>query len=72
MKHYSALIISALITLALCACAPFKPMDQRAAVCNELNSQMIFGGSTNNTRKAEIENAQAPLIQHQYDKKCEQ
>lgn len=38
--------------------------------CNELKSQMIFGGSTGNTRQSEIESSQAPLVQRNFDNKC--
>ena len=54
----------------LAACAPFHPSDHRAGVCNELNSQIIFNGNTSNTRQSEIENAETPLAQRAYDKRC--
>lgn len=55
------------MALTLTACAPFGFNDQRAGLCNQLNSQMIFSGGTSNTRNAEIERAQQPLIQKTYD-----
>ena len=58
------------LSCVLCACAPFKADDHRASVCNELNSQLIFNGSTSDLRKANIESAQAPLMQRQNDKNC--
>lgn len=57
--------------LALTACAPFQSHDHRAAVCNELNSKIIFSGATSNTRDAEIQNAQRPLAQRSYDVNCQ-
>jgi len=56
--------------LLLSACAPYKPTDRGAGVCNELNSQVIFSGNTSDTRKAEIENAESSLSQQNYDKHC--
>jgi hypothetical protein len=55
----------------LCACAPFKFGDKRAGLCNQLNSDMIFRGSTSITRTAEIQHAEQPLTQHEYDRKCQ-
>jgi hypothetical protein len=57
--------------IALSACAPFSPNSSHAGMCNELNSRMIFNGSTSNIRKAEIEDADEPLVERTYDKKCE-
>lgn len=70
MKPYSSLFVYVCCSL-LCACAPFKPNDNRAGVCNEMNSRMIFGGATSNTRNAEIQNAEQPLLQKSYDRKCQ-
>jgi hypothetical protein len=54
----------------LCACAPYAPDSEKAGLCNELNSKIIFNGSTSNIRQAEIQESQAPLEQSNYDKKC--
>jgi hypothetical protein len=64
------------ITTFLCltlltACAPFKPNSTKAGACNELNSRMIFNGSTSNIQKSEIQSAQEGLDQRTYDKACE-
>jgi hypothetical protein len=56
-----------IITL-LCACAPYKPGDDRAAICNELNSKLIFNGNTSSIRRSEIQNAEDPLLRRQYEK----
>lgn len=61
------LLSIALLTLMLTACAPYHPTNPRAAVCNQLNSQMIFSGSTPNTRQAEMQAAEAPMVQRNYD-----
>ncbi len=69
MPHLYALFL--LITsFSITACAPFSPSDRRAAVCNELNSKMIFSGSSAVDRVTDLQQAEAPLIQSQYDKKC--
>ncbi len=54
--------------LSLVACAPFSTRDERAGVCNELNSQLIFGGNTSNVRKQSIENASQPKVQQTFDR----
>lgn len=56
----------------LSACSLMNsPDEHHRAVCNTLKSQMIFGGGTSDTRRANIENAEAPLQQSMYDKdKC--
>ena len=58
--------------LTLSACSPFKLSDHRAGECNQLNSDIIFNGNTSNTRLSEIQSAEAPLEQRNYDKHCEQ
>lgn len=57
----------ATLSILLTACAPFKPSDQRAAICNELNKKMIFTGSTANPRNAEIQTSEYELIQREYE-----
>jgi hypothetical protein len=59
------------LSLLLSSCAPFSLNDHRAGVCNEMNSQLIFSGGTSNTRQAEIDGAEQPLLQHSFDRKCE-
>ena len=71
MKKPFALLAFSLLCSLLFSCAPFKLSDHRAGVCNELNSRMIFSGATSNTRNAEIQNAEQPLLQRSYDKKCQ-
>lgn len=61
--------ILALLSL-LCACAPFAPGEPGSGVCNEMNTRIIFSGSTTETRKAEIERAEEPLLIQSYDRKC--
>lgn len=57
--------------MSLSACAPFRPNSTKAGACNELNSRMIFEGSTSSISKAEIQRAQGGLVQRTYDKNCE-
>lgn len=54
--------------IGLTACAPFKPTDSRAAVCNEINSRLIFNGSTQDTRRANLQNAEEPLQARAYER----
>lgn len=71
MKQHACLLLF-LTILTLSACAPFRPSDSRAAVCNELNSQIIFSGGTSNVRKAEIQQSEEPLMHRTYYRhKCD-
>ena len=63
-------LLTFLFTLSISACAPFRPDNAHAGMCNELNSKMIFNGSTSNIRNAEIESAEEPLVERSYDTKC--
>ena len=58
------------LSLLLAACAPFSPTSSHAGMCNELNSRMIFSGSTSDIRKAGIQESEQPLIERSYDAKC--
>jgi hypothetical protein len=69
--NQSATILVFLFTLLLSACSPFSPSSNRAGMCNELNSRMIFSGSTANVRKAEMQETDEPLVSHSYDTKCD-
>jgi hypothetical protein len=74
MKDSRFLTIAALISVSIClaACAPYRPASGKAAYCNQLNSQMIFGGSTSDTRLANIQEAEMPMVAHSYEKRdCE-
>jgi hypothetical protein len=62
-----ALFLASLVS----ACAPYRPDSVHAGTCNQLNSNLIFNGNTSNIREAEIQDAQDPLIQHNYDRKCD-
>lgn len=56
----------------LVSCAPFAPNSEKAGECNELNSRMIFNGSTSNIRQSEIQSASDQLVQRSWDNQCEQ
>lgn len=71
MNNYKATVLCFFILL-LSACAPYGINEKRAGVCNTLNSAMIFSGGTSNTRNADIERAQKPLMQQSYDADCYQ
>jgi hypothetical protein len=62
--------IIALLSFAMLvtACAPYRLSDRRAAICNQLNSQMIFAGSTGNSRQQDIQNAEAPMVARTYER----
>ena len=71
--RYAIILGLSISCLSLSACAPFKPTDKRAAICNELNSRMIFSGSTNINRTAEIQHSERLLLQKNYEKyHCDQ
>lgn len=73
MKQFPFAILACLALSQLTACAPHRPDDTRAGICNELNSKIIFTGSTANKRQADIQNAEEPLVQRTYDRdKCYQ
>ena len=57
-----------LVTLTLTACAPYRPASGKAAYCNQLNSQMIFSGSTADTRQANLDAASEPMVARTFDK----
>ena len=42
------------------------PITIKRATCRTLKSQIIFNGATSNDRQSEIEQAQAPLQQRNY------
>lgn len=72
MRQLPFIIASLSLTALLSACSSINsPAEHHRAVCNTLKSQMIFGGGTSDTRRANIENAEAPMQQRMYDKdKC--
>lgn len=67
-SRLAALIMLALTSIAVTACAPYRPTSSKAAVCNQLNSEMVFSGSTGITRQANIQNANEPGVARTYEK----
>jgi hypothetical protein len=67
MRALAILLVSTL-TLTLCACYNLKPEDAHRAECNQLKSNIIFGGSTSITRQANIQSAEKPMQQRLYEK----
>lgn len=64
-----ALTCIILMTLTLTACAPYRPASGKAAYCNQLNSQLIFNnGSTADTRKANLQVADQPMVARTFEK----
>ncbi len=62
--QFSLLLLSYLL---ISACSSVSSNDTHKAVCNQLKSNLIFNGSTNITREADIQNAESPLTQRTYD-----
>lgn len=60
-------LLSILFLVLLTSCSPYPPGRGKYAYCNELNSELVFGGNTSNTREAEIQQAALPLVQKNYD-----
>ena len=61
MRSLLTTLFISLITLTLGACASMNNKnDQKTGICNTLKGQLIFGGGTNDTRRANIENAAYP------------
>ncbi len=65
--------IATLIALILITsgCANVNTHSTKNGVCNQLRSTLIFNGNTSNTRQAEIQNAETPLVAKTYDQHCE-
>ncbi len=73
MKSALACLISLIVlATALTACQSMNPRHVNSPYCNQLNSQIVFMGGTSNTRQAEIDNAQQPLQQRNYNMDCTQ
>ena len=66
-SRLSTLITAFFLTLVLTSCAPYRPASGKAAVCNQLNSQIIFNGSTSDTRQANIQAAEAPMVARTFE-----
>lgn len=67
LRLASCLLALTSAILLLSACAPFKFSDDRAAICNQLNSKIVFNGGTSNTRNSEIQGAENSLDQRSYE-----
>lgn len=70
MKDSRTLLLACLTLLAcsLTACAPYRPASGKAAYCNQLNSQIIFTGSTSISRQADIQIAEEPMVARSFEK----
>ena len=75
VRTHFALIPVFSIAILLAGCQSWQnERDQQQAhraACNTLKSAIVFNGSTGNTRQAEIQNAEAPLTERNYDQNCE-
>ncbi len=72
MKQSAFFFILMSVFAALCSCASMTPPAEKRAVCNTLKSNVVFSGATGITRESEIQTAEEPLQQANYDKNCEQ
>lgn len=65
MIRPSCLVLLVLVqTLTACS---LTPDAAKRAYCNMLKSNLVFNGSTSDTRRANIQNSETPLTQHNYD-----
>lgn len=69
MKKSGLLLLTALLSsMALSSCASWNsPSSTKKGVCNTLKSNIVFSGSTGNTRQAEIQEAEQSLDEKSYD-----
>ncbi len=67
IKHAALPICILTTSLILSACASMNPAAEKRAYCNTLKSKMVFSGSTSITRQANIEMADEPLEQRNFD-----
>jgi hypothetical protein len=58
------------LILTTSACA-VNTHSTKSGVCNQLRSNLVFGGSTANGRQADIQTAEQPLTAKNYDEHCE-
>ena len=69
---YTMTFGSLLLLISACTSWQWNTHDEKAGVCRELKSKMMFNGNTSNIRNAEIANSQNALIQRQYHtERCE-
>jgi hypothetical protein len=68
MNHRNTLIIIT-CCLLLASCASWRT-GQHRAMCRTLKSSIIFNGATVSARQADIERAERPLQQSNYDRDC--
>lgn len=70
MNTARTLGLAALI-LIISACANMNTYSKKNGYCNQLRSNLVFGGNTGNTRQADIQDAERPLTAKTYDEHCE-
>jgi hypothetical protein len=69
MKRITILFSLLIFSFVMCACSNFGADDNnKRATCNRLKSNIIFSGATSNTREANIQKAEKPLQEHDFDK----
>lgn len=70
LMHITRLLLTSGLILTISACA-VNTHSTKNGVCNQLRSDLVFGGSTANGRQADIQNAETPLTAKTYDEHCE-
>lgn len=59
------------LSVSLSACSWLDSnTETHTAACNKLKSDIVFNAATSNTRRAEIQSSEEPLIQKTYDANC--
>ncbi len=73
IRYLLLLLVPLFFFLTLSSCANMNARTTKRVVCNKLKSDLVFNGATSDTRQAEIENADLPLVQRTYDRDdCDQ
>lgn len=66
MKCLSTAIFFILASCLIAACSNVTNTE-KSGVCNTMNSMLIFNGATRNTRQADIQRAEKPLLERSFN-----
>lgn len=73
MIRYPVRCLFSLFLCAMLSSCAMNASTTKRAVCNTLKSDIVFSGSTSDTRQSEIQSAEEPLQQKMYDRdNCDQ
>jgi hypothetical protein len=71
MKSFQYWVFSVpFFSFLLGACSTLNPHHINTPYCNELNSRIVLNATTTNTRRADMQRAEQPLQQNNYDRNC--